>query len=95
MCVAIAGGIKGIESRYLSLAEKHGMKCKLFNQKVPDLDKKIENVGAVILFTNTVSHKMARVCCETCRRRGICLKRIHSSSLNQLERALLEIKSDL
>lgn len=93
MCVAIAGGIKGIESRYQDLAHKHGITCKLYNQNVPDFDKKIGNVEALILLTDTVSHKMARVCLQTCKRRGIRLKRIHSSSLSQLEKALQEVKA--
>lgn len=91
MCVAIAGGVKKMECEYIRLTRKHGVKCKLFNQKVPEFNKRIENVDAVILFTGTVSHKMARSCCQVCKKNSIVLKRVHSSSINQLEKVLSEI----
>jgi hydrogenase maturation factor len=92
MCFAIAGGVKSIEKSYLALMKKHGIKGKVFNQEVPDFGKRIENVDAVILFTGTVSHRMACTCRKVCKKKGICIKQLHCSSLNQLEKALIELK---
>lgn len=92
MCVAIAGGVKSIERNYLSLLKRQGVKGKAFNREVPDLRKRIEQVDAVILFTGTVSHKLAKACTSVCRKKGITIKRLHSSSMNQLEKAVIELK---
>ena len=92
MCFAIAGGVKSIEDSYLSLMKKYGIKGKIFNREVPDFGKRIANVDAVILFTGTVSHGMACTCRKICKKRGICIKQLHCSSLTQLEKALIELK---
>lgn len=91
MCIAVVGGVKGIERNYKESIEKHGIKCKMFNQKSPDFDKKIKNVDAVIIFTNTVSHKMSIECSKICKKNNIILKQPHSSSICKLEEALNEI----
>lgn len=95
MTIAIIGGVKGMEREYKDVIEKYGCKYKIFNQKVPDFDKKIKNVDGVILFTGTVSHKMAVDCCKLCKKNGVCLYRQHSSSINKLEEALEGIKETI
>ncbi|BBE31429.1 hypothetical protein OSSY52_15700 [Tepiditoga spiralis] len=96
MCVAIIGGIKGIENKYKTLLKKHGIKkYKIFNTMVPDFQKKIKNVDALILFTNTVSHKLSTVSSKICKKNNICIKRTHSSSLNKLDEKIKEIKLKL
>jgi hypothetical protein len=95
MYIAIAGGVKGIEREYKNISKKYGFKCKIFNKNVPDFDKKIKNVDAVVMFTGTVSHKISKKCCALCKKNDICLKRMHSSSINQLEIALKEICEEI
>ncbi|TDT71582.1 uncharacterized protein DUF2325 [Hypnocyclicus thermotrophus] len=95
MCIVIAGGIKGIEREYKNISKKYGFKCKIFNENVPNFNKKIKNVDAVVMFTGTVSHKISKKCCAVCKKNDICLKRMHSSSINQLELALQEISSEI
>lgn len=92
MCIAIAGGIKGLERNYVDITNQHGFKCKVFNRNVPDLSKKIMSVDAVILFTDTVSHKVALQCNRICKKCDIKIRRVHSSSITQLEKTVLELK---
>ena len=92
MCIYFEGRIKEIERHYKESIEKHGIKCKIFNTKSPDFDKKIKNVDAGIVFTNTVSHKMAAECSKIFRKNNIIIKTPHSSSMCKLEEAVKEIK---
>ena len=45
MCIGVVGGVKGIEHEYKTIINEKGFKCKLFNQKVPDFDKKIKELN--------------------------------------------------
>ncbi len=95
MCIAIAGGVKGSERNYKELIKKYGFKSKVFNTKVNNFNKKIQNSDAIIVFTKTVSHKMSLECNKICKKKNICLKHVHSSSLSQLEKTLAEIQNEI
>ncbi len=92
MCIAIAGGVKSLERNYKNLGKKYGIKCKLYNQKVPDLSKRIKYLDAIVIFTKTVSHKMVEICKRVCKKNDISLKILNSSSLTQLEKSIVELK---
>jgi len=94
LCIALAGGVKSIEKKYINLIKDHGFKVKSFNKVVPDMRKKIEQVDAVVIFTGTVSHKMSKLCREVCKKKNIHLEYVHSSSMSQLEKVVLEIKKE-
>ena len=94
MNIAIAGGMKKLEKNYRSIGKKYGIKCKTYNTETPNFSKCIKNVDAVILCTNTVSHNMAKICCKVCKKYDVCLKRVHSSSVSQLDKAMAGIKDD-
>jgi len=95
MCIAVIGGVKGMEREYKEILEKKGCKYKIYNQKVPDFNKKIKNVDGVVIFTGTVSHKLALNCASICRKNGICIARPHSSSINKLEESIENIKKEI
>lgn len=89
--VAIIGGVKGIEREYKDIMKNNDLKCKIYNQKCPDFEKKIKNCEACILFTRTVSHKMAVSCSKVCKKNNIKLIRLNSSSINSLKESIEEI----
>lgn len=93
--LAIVGGVKSIEKNYEELAKDYNYKCKLFNTKCTNFDKKIKNVNVCILFTDTVSHKLSTECCKICRKQGIKLVRINSSSIHHLRNSLEELTKNL
>lgn len=91
--LAIVGGVKGIEREYKELAKQYNFKCKLFNTKCPCFDKKIQQVDACILFTNTVSHKLSKESCKVCKKNNIPMIKTHSSSINKLKESLEQLSS--
>ena len=62
-------------------------KAKIFTQMPSCLNKKIGNPDLVVLFTNTVSHKMVRCAVSEAKNKNIEVVRSHSSS----QAALTEI----
>ncbi len=88
MCIALVGGIKGIERDYKDMAKQYNVKYKIFNQNVPKLCKKIENVDLIVLCTGTVSHSMARACNKVCKKRDIKIERVVYASLSGLEKII-------
>ena len=91
MTVAVVGGVKSLEYNYKMILKQNSNRFKLFNKMTPDFDKRIKNVDSVIMFTSTISHKMATNCRKLCRRKNILLVACHSSSINGLKVALKEI----
>ncbi len=73
---------------YVETCAKHGCKAKVFTQMKGALKGKIGSPDLIILFTNTVSHKM--VDCALCeaRRCNAAVERCHSSSLSALQEIL-------
>ena len=58
MSVVIIGGNDCMHRRYIDACEEYGLKAKVFTQMKGELKKKIGSPDLMILFTNTVSHKM-------------------------------------
>ena len=87
MSIVMVGGNKCMERRYLDACEKHGHKAKVFNQMKGELKKKIGSPDLVIVFTNSVSHKMANCAREEAKRCKASVERCHDS-LAALEQVL-------
>ena len=60
MSIVIIGGHDRMVRQYETICKKHNCKAKIFTQMPSCLNKKIGNPDLVVLFTNTVSHKMVR-----------------------------------
>lgn len=60
MSVVIVGGHDRMVSQYKKICKEHKCKAKVFTQMSANLSSQIGSPDLVILFTNTVSHKMAR-----------------------------------
>ena len=61
---------------------------RVFTQMSATLSKQIGNPDLIVLFTNTVSHKMARCAVEEAERCNADVVRCHSSSKNALQEIL-------
>ena len=89
MSVVIVGGNECMTRRYMELCEAYNCKAKVY----PKLAGGMRNVGSpdlVILFTNTMSHKMLRsVLCAT-KGSGTRIARCHTSSIAALKNLLSE-----
>ena len=62
------------------VCQKYQCKAKVFTQMSGNLSKKIGTPDLVVLFTNTVSHKMVRCAVEEAGRCNAEIIRCHTSS---------------
>ena len=90
MSVVIVGGHDRMVRQYKEICEDRQWKAKVFTQMRTGLDKQIGCPDLLILFTNTVSHKMVNTAIQEAKRNNIPVARIHSSSASALHSVLEE-----
>ncbi len=86
MCIAIIGGNECMECRYRDLCKEYNCNAKIFT-KQKGIKNKIGQPDMVILFTNTVSHKMVNTALSALTNKPT-LVRSHSSSISSLREIL-------
>jgi hypothetical protein len=84
MSVVIIGGNECMECRYKNICKSYGCRAKIFTKENGTLKKKIGTPSLIILFTNTVSHRMVIVALDEARKNNIPVIRTHSSSASAL-----------
>ncbi|MDD7409601.1 MAG: DUF2325 domain-containing protein [Anaerovoracaceae bacterium] len=93
MSVVMLGGNKRMERLYIDTCRKYGYKAKVFNRMDGNsLKRQIGSPDMIILFTNSVSHKMARCAHCEAKRCNACVYRCHDS-LNALESLLQDVEA--
>ena len=90
MSVVIIGGNECMECRYKEICKQHGCKAKVFTKEKGNLVRKLGEPDLMILFTNTVSHKMVNSALNEAKRNNIEVARTHSSSASALKHLLAE-----
>ena len=88
MRVVIIGGNECMVRRYTDLCREYRCKAKVY----PKMSNGIKNLGTpdlMILFTNTISHKMVR-CALSEAKENTTVARCHSSSIAALKGILDE-----
>ncbi len=88
MSVVIVGGNECMERRYTELCGKYHSKAKVFTKMRGGI-KNIGNPDLLILFTNTVSHKLVH-CALNCVAPDTVIVRSHTSSMQALKNILEE-----
>ena len=88
MSIVIVGGHDRMVAQYKKICKSYKCKCKVFTQMEADFSKKIGCPDVLVLFTNTVSHKMVRCAVEEAGRCNADVIRCHTSSKNALEEIL-------
>ncbi len=88
--VVIVGGNECMASHYKKICNKYGYKAKIFTKEKGAIKKKIGTPDLLILFTNTVSHKMVFSAVQEAKRNDIPIARSHSSSMEALGNILCE-----
>ncbi|SHK09022.1 DUF2325 domain-containing protein [Paramaledivibacter caminithermalis] len=94
MSVVIIGGHERMERIYKDTGKKHGCKVKVFTKMQGNLMKRIGNPDYIVTFTDVVSHKLLDMTMKISRKKNIPNLRCHNSSLQALENALMEVKSN-
>ena len=88
MSVVIIGGNERMVCQYADICKNHGCKAKIFVKEKGPLRKKLGCPDLMILFTNTVSHKMVLSASQEAKKNNIPVARIHTSSASALKTAL-------
>lgn len=89
MSIVIIGGNERMVCQYADICKCYGCKAKVFTKEHGSVRKKIGCPDLMILFTNTVSHKMVISASQEAKRNNIPIARIHTSSASAL-RSVLE-----
>ena len=88
MSVVIIGGHDRMVCQYKKICKEHKCKAKVFTQMPAKLSSQIGSPDLIILFTNTVSHKMVKCAVAEAERSKAEVVRSHSSSGNALNEIL-------
>lgn len=90
MSVVIIGGNERMACQYETICKNYGCKAKVYAKENGSIKKKLGRPDLMVLFTNTVSHKMVISAVQEAKKNGITIARIHSSSATALSNALKE-----
>ena len=88
MSVVIIGGNERMECQYKAICKQYGYKAKVFTKMPGNFRSQIGRPDLMILFTNTVSHKMAYCALQEAQRSQSRVARCHSSSSCALKNIL-------
>ncbi|OYP12644.1 uncharacterized protein DUF2325 [Lachnotalea glycerini] len=80
MSVVIIGGHDRMACQYKKICKEYKCKAKVFTKMSGKFGDQIGSPDLIILFTNTVSHKMARCAVAEAEKNNTDLVRCHSSS---------------
>ena len=88
MSIVIIGGNERMVCQYTDIWKDYGYKAKVFPKENGAIRKKIGCPDLMVLFTNTVSHKMIITATNEAKRNNTEIVRSHSSSGSALEEIL-------
>lgn len=84
MSVVIIGGHDRMVSQYKEICQGYKCKTKIFTQMSSNLSEQIGRPDLIILFTNTVSHKMVKCALVQAEKSNVEVVRCHTSSKKAL-----------
>lgn len=90
MSVVIIGGHDRMVCQYKKICKQHRCKAKVFTQMPAKFNKQIGSPDLIVLFTNTVSHKMVKCAVEEAGKTNADVVRSHTSSASALQEILQE-----
>lgn len=88
MSVVIIGGHDRMVCQYKKICKSFHCKAKVFTHMTGSLSDQIGSPDLVVLFTNTVSHKMVRCAVSEAAKCNADVIRCHTSSGNALTEIL-------
>ena len=90
MCVVIIGGNECMIRKYKDLCEEYQCRAKVFIEMKTDLKNQIGKPDLIVMFTNTISHKLVRCVMSETKGLDTIIARSHSSSMSALKNILQE-----
>lgn len=91
LSIVLVGGHDRMHSQYKEICMKHGHKVKVYTQMPSRFNKAIGVPDGMVLFTNTVSHKMIHIALKEAKKKNIPVVRNHNSSSVSLESSLKKL----
>ena len=88
MSVVIVGGHDRMVAQYKKICKNYQCKVKVFTQMRADFNKQIGCPDLLVLFTNTVSHKMVKTALDEVDSTRTDVVRCHTSSKHALTEIL-------
>ena len=88
MSIVIVGGHDCLVCQYKKICKSYNCKAKVFTQMSAKLGSQIGKPDLIILFTNTVSHKMAKCAVAEAKKSNAQIVRCHTSSGSALSEIL-------
>lgn len=88
MSIVLVGGHDRMHDIYRQICYKYGHKLKVFIKMPANFNKLIGNPDGLLLFTNTVSHKMVSIAVKEAKKKNIPIVRCHNSSAFSLEQSI-------
>lgn len=92
MSVVIIGGHDRMTCQYKNICSGYGCRAKVYTQAVSNLEGMIGQPDLIILFTNPVSHKMAKIARKKAALNDIALVQSHCGSGSALKAILTNMK---
>ncbi len=89
MSIVIVGGNECMTRQYMDLCKAYKCKAKVYPKTLSGL-KSIGMPDLLVLFTNTVSHKMVRNALNEVKGQNTIIARSHTSSITALKNILEE-----
>ena len=90
MSIVIVGGNERMTCQYENICRSFGYKAKVFPKESGSMKKKLGTPDLLILFINTVSHKMVISASQEAKRNQVPIARVHTSSISALEKLLCQ-----
>ena len=91
MSILLLGGHERMEDIYKQQGKKRGHKLKVMSKMKADFTKRIGSPEAIIIFTNTISHKMVISAENIAKKNEVAIIKCHTSSQNALQNILDDI----
>lgn len=95
MSIVIVGGNERMACQYEDICKVHGYKAKIFTKEQGAFRKKLGCPDLMILFTNTVSHKMVVCASQEAKKNNVPILHCHTSSATALNNLLAERKAEV
>lgn len=89
MSIVIVGGNERMEREYVDICGKYGCKAKVFTKENGSFRKKIGSPDLLVVFTNTVSHKMLISASQEAKKRRVPIAHLKTGSASALNDLLL------
>jgi hypothetical protein len=91
MSLVLVGGHDRMHREYQNVCEHFNCNSKIYTQMPANFNKMIGRPDHIILFTNTVSHKMVKVAVSEAKKKNIPITRCHSISATALHELLHQL----